>query len=291
MDVHLIDGTYELFRHFFAVPSSTDIFGQEIGALRGVVGSMVGMLEDGATHIGVATDHVIESFRNELYSGYKTGEGIDPALHSQFEPLENALEALGVAVWPMTEQEADDGMAAAATLAAKDERVERIWICTPDKDLAQCVVDDRVIQFDRRKQLVRNKDGVWDKFGVGPESIPDLLALMGDAADGFPGLPGWGAKSSATVLGRYTHLESIPPDHEDWDIEVRGAAKLAATLVDQQSAVMLYRNLATLRTDADLFRSVDELQWNGPLPEFEALCESMNATRLWKRAVNVVKIA
>jgi len=291
MHVHLIDGTYELFRHFFAVPSSTDIFGREIGAFRGVVGSILGMFEDGATHVGVATDHVIESFRNELYSGYKTGEAIEPALHSQFEPLEIALEALGVSVWPMIEQEADDGMAAAATLAAKDERVERIWICTPDKDLAQCVVDDRIIQFDRRQQLVRNKDGVWNKFGVGPESIPDLLALMGDAADGFPGLPGWGAKSSATVLGRYTHLESIPPDHKDWDIKVRGAAKLAATLAEQQDAAMLYRNLATLRTDADLFRSVDELRWNGPLPEFEALCESMNATRFWNRAVDVVESA
>ena len=291
MHVHLIDGTYELFRHFFAVPSSTDVFGREIGALRGVVGSIVGMLEDGATHLGVATDHIIESFRNELYSEYKTGEGIDPSLRDQFEPLENALEALGVSVWPMTEQEADDGMAAAALIAAKDERVERVWICTPDKDLAQCVVEDRIIQFDRRKQLVRNKDGVWDKFGVGPESIPDLLALMGDDADGFPGLPGWGARSSATVLGRYTHLESIPPDHEDWDVKVRGTAKLAATLVEQQDDVMLYRDLATLRTDAQLFESVDELKWNGPRPEFEALCESMNATRLWGRAMTVVESA
>jgi 5'-3' exonuclease len=245
------------------------------------------MLEDGATHVGVATDHVIESFRNELYSGYKTGEGLDPALLSQFEPLENALEALGVVVWPMTEQEADDGMAAAAAIAAKDERVERIWICTPDKDLAQCVVDDRIVQFDRRKQLVRNKEGVWGKFGVGPGSIPDMLALAGDTADGFPGLPGWGAKSAAAILSRYTHLESIPPSHEDWEVQVRGAAKLATTLSEQQDAAMLYRDLATLRTDARLFGSVDELRWNGPLSEFEALCESMNAIRLWGRAMKV----
>jgi 5'-3' exonuclease len=287
MHVHLIDGTYELFRHFFAVPSSTDIFDQEIGALRGVVASIVGMIESGATHLGVATDHVVESFRNDLYTGYKTGEGIDPELRSQFEPLENALEKLGVAVWPMVDQEADDAMAAAAGRASRDERVERVWICTPDKDLAQCVVGDRVVQLDRRKELVRNRNGVREKFGVDPESIPDLLALMGDTADGFPGLPGWGAKSAGTVLGRYAHLEDIPQNHEDWDVKVRGAPKLAATLAEQQDSAMLFRDLATLRTDAPVFDSVDELLWKGPLPEFEALCESMKATRLWERAVAV----
>lgn len=289
MHVHLIDGTYELFRHFFALPSSSDVFGREIGAVRGVVGSLVGMLEAGATHVGIATDHVIESFRNELYNSYKTGEGIDNALHSQFEPLENALETLGLQVWPMIEQEADDGLAAASALAGQDRRVERVWICTPDKDLAQCVVNDRIIQFDRRKQLVLNKDGVVKKFGVGPESIPDMLALVGDAADGFPGLPGWGAKSAALVLGHYIHLENIPPNHTDWDVKVRGSARLAATLAEQQEAAMLFRRLATLRTDADLFKSVDELQWNGPLPAFETLCESMNAARLWKRAVKIAE--
>ncbi len=287
MQVHLIDGTYELFRHFFAVPSSTDAFGREVGATRGVVGSILSMLERGATHIGVATDHVIESFRNRLYDGYKTGDGIEPALQSQFEPLENALEALGVAVWPMIEQEADDGLAAAAKQAASDTRVDRVWICTPDKDLAQCVSGSRVVQFDRRKDTVRDSAGVRDKFGVGPESIPDLLALVGDAADGFPGLPGWGAKSASTLLACYVHFENIPKNPGDWDVEVRGAKKLAATLAEHHDDAMLFRDLATLRTDAHLFDSVDQFRWYGPRPEFELLCQSMNATGLWKRAVAI----
>ena len=287
MQVHLIDGTYELFRHFFAVPSSTDAFGKEIGATRGVVGSILSMLERGATHIGVATDHVIESFRNRLYDEYKTGDGIEPALRSQFEPLENALEALGVAVWPMIEQEADDGLAAAAKQAANDTRVERVWICTPDKDLAQCVSGSRVVQFDRRKDTVRDSAGVRDKFGVGPESIPDLLALVGDAADGFPGLPGWGAKSASTLLACYVHFENIPRNPENWDVAVRGAKKLAATLAEHHDDAMLFRDLATLRTDAHLFDSVDQFRWHGPRPEFELLCQSMNATGLWKRAVAI----
>ena len=231
MDVHLIDGTYELFRHFFALPSSSDEGGNEIGAIRGVLNSLLGMLETGATHIGVATDHVIESFRNDLYPGYKTGIGIDPALFSQFIPLENALRAMGVVVWPMVEQEADDAMAAAARRASGDDRVTRVLICTPDKDLAQCVVGDRIVQFDRRKQEIRNEEGIRAKFGVSPESIPDYLALVGDTADGFPGLPGWGAKSAAAVLAQYPHLEDVPKYAREWDVSVRSADKLAKTLV------------------------------------------------------------
>lgn len=287
MHVHLIDGTYELFRHYFAVPSSVDTAGNPIGAVRGVVGSIAGMLEGGATHVGVATDHVIESFRNRMYAGYKTGEGVDPELMAQFGPLESALDALGVTLWPMIEEEADDGLASAARLAGADPRVERVWICTPDKDLAQSVVGDRIVQFDRRQQLVRDADRVREKFGVGPESIPDLLALTGDSADGFPGLPGWGQKSAATVLASYEHLEHIPEDDSEWNVRVRGAARLAATLVDRREEALLYRTLATLRDGIRLFDSVDELQWKGPRPEFQALAASMNAMGLWNRVVEL----
>ncbi len=285
MHVHLIDGTYELFRHYFAVPASTDAFGREIGAVRGVVGAVVGMIESGATHIGVATDHVIRSFRNDMYAGYKTGDGIEPDLAAQFEPLEEALVALGVAVWPMIELEADDGLAAAASRAAEDARVERVWICSPDKDLAQCVAGDRVVQLDRRTGQARNEGGVREKFGVGPASIPDWLALVGDAADGFPGLPGWGAKSASTVLARYAHLENVPRDADAWDLTVRGAARLAAALAEGYDDALLFRDLATLRTDDAPFRSVDALRWDGPRPEFRPLCESMNAAGLSARAV------
>jgi 5'-3' exonuclease len=284
MEVHLIDGTYELFRHFFALPSSSDESGNEIGAIRGVLNSLLNMLEVGATHIGVATDHVIESFRNDLYPGYKTGAGIDPALFSQFVPLENALRAMGLVVWPMVEQEADDAMAGAARSASEDTRVTRVLICTPDKDLAQCVVGDRIVQFDRRKQEIRNEEGIREKFGISPESIPDYLALVGDAADGFPGLPGWGAKSTATVLARYLHIEAIPRNAHEWDVSVRRADKLVKTLVDQWGDVLLFRQLATLRTDATVFHTVDALAWKGPRPEFEHLCTSMRATHLWERA-------
>jgi 5'-3' exonuclease len=232
--VHLIDGTYELFRHFFAVPPHASADGREVGAVRGVLASLVGLLEEGATHVGVATDHVIESFRNDLYAGYKTGAGIDPALRSQFEPLEQTLAAAGFTVWPLVEYEADDGLAAAAALAAADRSVERIWICTPDKDLAQCVTGTRVVQYDRRQRATTDAAGVRAKFGVDPESIPDYLALVGDSADGFPGLPGWGAKSASAVIGRYAHLEKIPAAPEDWEVPVRGAAKLAATLAAQR---------------------------------------------------------
>ncbi len=284
MEVHLIDGTYELFRHFFAVPPSSDDTGNEVGALRSVLASLVGMLEAGVTHMGVATDQVIESFRNDLYPGYKTGAGIDPSLFSQFVPLENALRAMGIVVWPMVEQEADDALAAAARRASEDNRVSRVLMCTPDKDLAQCVVGERIVQFDRRKQEIRDEQGVWSKFGVSPESIPDYLALVGDVADGFPGLPGWGAKSAATVLARYGHIEDIPQNAEAWDVSVRSAGKLAMILADQWEEALLFQRLATLRTDAPVFDTVDTLMWKGPRPEFEGLCTSIRATNLWDRA-------
>ena len=283
MNVFLIDGTYELFRHFYAVPASSDTDGNEIGAVRGVLGSIVAMLEDGVTHVGVATDHVIESFRNELWSGYKTGEGIDPVLHKQFHPLEKALSAMGVAVWPMEEFEADDGLASAAVKAAADEAVEQVFICTPDKDLAQCVVDNRVVQFDRRAGLLRDAKGVREKFGVSPSSIPDYLALMGDSADGFPGLPGWGHKSASTLLGHYGHLEQIPEKPDSWAVKVRGAKKLAQTLVEQREVALRFRDLATLREDAPVFDSVEQVRWVGPQANFFDLCAKMNVGRIYRR--------
>ena len=283
MEVHLIDGTYELFRHFFAVPSSLDESGNEIGALRGVLGSVAGMLESGATHIGVATDHVIESFRNDLYHGYKTGDGIDASLLSQFVPLEDALRAMGLVVWPMVEQEADDALAAAANAASQDPRVTRVLVCTPDKDLAQCVTGTRIVQLDRRTNEVRDEAGVKAKFGAEPASIPDYLALVGDAADGFPGLPGWGAKSTGKILDRYLHLEGIPKNAREWDVSVRSGPKLATVLADQWDDAILFRHLATLRVDAEVFDTVDTLAWKGPRPEFESLCASIGARRLWER--------
>ena len=235
MNVHLIDGTYELFRHFYAVPTALDAGGMDVGAVRGVLGSVKAMLDDGVTHLGVATDHVIESFRNDLWAGYKTGEGIDPALWAQFPLLESALEAFGVRVWAMVEVEADDALGAAAVRAAADPRVERVFICTPDKDLAQCVQGTRVVQLDRLRRTLRDEAGVVAKFGVPPASIPDYLALVGDSSDGFPGLQGWGAKSAAKVLARFGHLEQIPDDHRAWGVDVaraghagRGAAPRSA---------------------------------------------------------------
>ena len=284
MDVHLIDGTYELFRHFFAVPSSTDSDGNEVGAVRGVLGSTVALLEEGATHVGVATDHVIESFRNDLWPGYKTGEGIEPALLSQFHPLEEALESLGVVVWKTVKHEADDALASAAKRAAADTRVKRVFICTPDKDLAQMVDGRRVVQYDRRAGKVRDADGVREKFGIPPESIPDYLALVGDSADGFPGVRGWGAKSAATVLACYPHLDDIPPDAAAWRVRVRGAERLAAALADAREDARLFRDLATLRTKLPVFRNVDELRWTGPAPAFFNLCARMNASGLFRRA-------
>jgi len=288
VDVHLIDGTYELFRHFFAVPPHKDAAGKERGAVVGVVGSLIGMLEGGATHLGVATDHVIESFRNDLYKGYKTGEGIEPLLWKQFEPLEEAVAALGVVIWPMVEVEADDALAAAAAVAAADKRVEQVLLCSPDKDLAQCVVGDRVVQLDRRSGKISNAEGVVAKFGVPPSSIPDYLALVGDSADGYPGLPGWGAKSAATVLARFRHLEGIPASADDWDLPVRGAEKLARVLREGRSDAFLFRTLATLRTDQPKV-TVNALAYRGPTPEFEPLAAGWRRPKLFERAMAVAK--
>jgi 5'-3' exonuclease len=286
--VHLVDGTYELFRYFMSPGAAFDrSTPPELRAVRGVVGSILGMLEGGATHLGVATDHVIESFRNALWPGYKTGEGMDPVLYAQFEPLEEALRALGVAVWPMVEFEADDALAAAAAIAAADARVEQVVICTPDKDLAQCVRGDRVVQLDRRRGEQRDEAGVVKKFGVPPASIPDWLALVGDSADGFPGLPGWGATSAATVLARYGHLERIPERAADWDVSVRGAARLALTLADQGERARLFRALATLRADAPIGTDVDALRWVGPRPELAAWSERLGSPSLQDRAAKL----
>jgi 5'-3' exonuclease len=250
LEVYLIDGTYELFRHYYALPSARDKDGREIAAVRGVLASVLGMIKGGATHIAVATDHVIESFRNELWPGYKTGEGIDADLLAQFPLLEETLSAAGVVVWPMVEFEADDALAAAALAAARDARVERVIICTPDKDLAQCVRGTRVVQLDRRTRVTRDEAGVIQKFGVAPSSIPDYLALVGDAADGYPGLPGWGAKSTAAVLAKFGHIESIPTDWREWHVNAANASTLAATLSRERDQALLFRTLATLRTDS-----------------------------------------
>jgi 5'-3' exonuclease len=266
MNVVLVDGTYELFRHFYALPPELDASGQDTAAVRGVLRLVTRLLQNGATHIGVATDHVIESFRNNLWSGYKTGEGIDPRLRAQFVPLEEALKAHGVVVWPMVEFEADDALASAARRAAQDPRVEQVFILTPDKDLAQSVVGTRVVQADSRTGAVRDEAGVVAKFGVRPSSIPDFLALVGDASDGYPGLPGWGPRSAAAVLSRFGHLENIPDAAAAWHADVRNAAKLAATLTQRRELALLFRNLATLRTDAPVFDSVDELRWQGETP-------------------------
>ena len=262
MVIHVVDGTYELFRHYYALPSERDADGREVAAVRGVLASIRGMLRDGATHIGVATDHVIESFRNALWPGYKTGEGIDPELRAQFPLLEEALVAAGIVVWPMVEFEADDALAAAAAAAVADPRVERVIICTPDKDLAQCVRGTRVVQLNRRTRTTFDEAGVFAKFGVPPASIPDYLALVGDAADGFPGLAGWGAKSAAAVLARYGHLEAIPSDPRDWNVNVASPGRLAQILQRDRDRALLFRDLATLRTDIALFNDVEELRWS-----------------------------
>ena len=268
LEVYLIDGTYELFRHFYAVPSARDDDGREIGAVRGVVGSVLGMINGGATHVAVATDHVIESFRNDLWYGYKTGAGIDPDLLSQFPLLEEALASAGVVVWPMVDFEADDALAAGAAAAASDPRVERVIICTPDKDLAQCVRGDRVVQLNRRTRETRNEAGVIRKFGVTPESIPDYLALVGDAADGYPGLRGWGAKSSAAVLAKFRHVEAIPDDWREWRVNAANASALARTLTEERENALLFRTLATLRAEIPLFDDVETLRWAGPTSAF-----------------------
>ena len=283
MEVQLIDGTYELFRHFYALPSAKDSEGQEVTAVRGVLGSLLGMMRAGETYIGVATDHVIESFRNRMWPGYKTGQGVDPALLSQFTLLEDTLRALGVVVWAMEEYEADDALASAASLAAQDERVTRVVICTPDKDLAQCVQGTRVVQFDRRRRVERDSRGVVTKFGVDPASVPDYLALVGDAADGYPGLPGWGAKSAAAVLSRFGHLEAIPADPRDWHINVSNPQGLALTLKEKRELAFLFRDLATLRTGLPLFTSVDDLLWRGPTPVFPSIAERLDKAKFAKK--------
>ena len=285
MLVHLIDGTFELFRYFMSPSAAFDRSAPaELRAVRGVVASVLGMLEGGATHVGVATDHVIESFRNALWPGYKTGEGIDPLLYVQFQPLEEALSALGVVVWPMVEFEADDAMAAAAAMASADPRVEQVILCTPDKDLTQCVRGDRVVQLDRRTREVRNESGVRAKFGVSPTSIPDWLALVGDTADGYPGLPGWGARSAATVLARYPHLEDIPARAAEWAVALRGAARLAETLAGQRKLALLFRVLAVLRTDAPIDADVNALRWRGPRDDFATWSERLGTPPLRARA-------
>jgi 5'-3' exonuclease len=283
--VHLIDGTFELFRYFLSPGAAFDrSTPPELRAVKGVVGSVLGMLEEGVTHVGVATDHVVESFRNALWPRYKTGEGMDPVLYAQFPLLEEALAALGVIVWPMAEFEADDALAAAAARAAADARVERVIVCSPDKDLAQCVRGERVVQLDRRTDQVRDEAGVRRKFGVPPASIPDWLGLVGDSADGYPGLPGWGERSAAAVLAHYQHLESIPRLAADWDVPVRGAQRLATTLAEQRDRALLFRDLATLRTDAPVSADVDALRWTGPHPDWSAWVERLGTRSLEARA-------
>ena len=285
MDVHLIDGTYELFRYFFAVPSSKDVNGQEVGAVRGVLSSILSMIEAGATHLGVASDHVVESFRNDLYTGYKTSEGVDPQLLSQFPILEEALAAMGVKVWPMIEFEADDALASAAGKAAQDASVRRVLICTPDKDLSQCVAGTRVVQLDRRREALRDEAGVVEKFGVKPHSIPDYLAVVGDSADGFPGVRGWGEKAAAGVLSQYPHLEDIPKEWQSWHPSIKRARVLAASLCDSWNDALLFRRLATLRLDVPVFDTVEDLRWKGPRSDFEEYCYRIQSKTLFGRAV------
>ncbi|MEC7909005.1 MAG: 5'-3' exonuclease H3TH domain-containing protein [Actinomycetota bacterium] len=287
MEIHLVDGTYELFRHYFAVPSHKTSEGIEVAATRGVLGTLVRLLEDGATHIGVATDHVVESFRNDLFDGYKTGEGTPPEIMSQFPLVEALIEAAGFITFPMIEFEADDALASAACIAKEDSTVNRILICSPDKDLAQCVTDDgRVVQFDRRQEIIYDVAGVRKKFGVSPSSIPDFLALVGDSADGIPGLPGWGAKSSSLILDRYGTIEEIPLDPNKWDVSVRGAGKLAETLSQNFNEAQLYKNLTILREDVPVMSNVSELEWVSPKEHFTQLCDRLDASKLAERLKN-----
>lgn len=283
LEIHLVDGTYELFRHYYALPSARDRDGHEVAAVRGVLSSVLGMIKAGAAHIAVATDHIIESFRNELWAGYKTGDGIEPDLLAQFPLLEEVLLAAGVVVWPMVEFEADDAIAAAALAASKNQDVTRVVICTPDKDLAQCVSGTRIVQLNRRTRVTLDEAGVVQKFGVLPESIPDYLALVGDAADGYPGLPGWGVKSSAAVLAKFLHLETIPKDCREWRVNIASAGALAGTLCQEWDHALLFRRLATLRTDITLFKDVEELRWKGPTPQFDELAARLHAARTNKR--------
>jgi len=282
--VHLVDGTYELFRAYFGAPPARDSSGQPVGAVRGLLATLVSLLrEPGVTHVACAFDHVIESFRNDLFAGYKTGDGIDPELLAQFHPAEGAVAALGVVVWSMVEYEADDALATAAARLRDDPAVEQVVICSPDKDLSQCVSGSRVICRDRRLRLDRDEAGVLAKFGVAPASIPDWLALVGDSADGIPGLPGWGEKSAAAVLRCYGRLEAIPDSARDWRIELRGRERLAASLAQRRADAELYRLLATLRSDVPLAESLDELRWRGPRPGFDQVCAAIGASDLPRR--------
>tara|TARA_B100001996_G_scaffold350977_1_gene310701 strand:- start:897 stop:1775 length:879 start_codon:yes stop_codon:yes gene_type:complete len=285
MKVHLVDGTYELFRHYFGAPSHITAEGHEVGATRAVLASMLSLLEQGATHIGIATDHTITSFRNELYEGYKDGSDIDPDIAGQFHILEDLLEAAGFIIFPMVKYEADDALASGAKRSTMDERVDQVVICTPDKDLGQCLTPDhRIVQYDRRKKQLMNYEGVIEKFGVPPESIPDYLGLMGDTADGFPGLQGWGAKSASSVLAAYNHIEQIPDNSEEWEVTVRGAKKLSTTLNDNRDLAFLFRKIATVIYDAPTFGSIDELHWEGPGSDFVEIAEKLDASRLIERA-------
>ena len=286
MRAHLIDGTYELFRQFFGSASRHRDSHPMAGAA-GVVSSTLALIQDGATHVAVASDHTIESFRNDLWDGYKDGAGMDPAILDQIPVMEEALVAAGFTVWPMVTHEADDALAAGAAVAAADERVEQVLIVTPDKDLGQCVVGERVVQFDRRKREIIDEAAVIEKFGIGPASIPDYLGLVGDTADGFPGLPGWGAKSASAVLARYGRLEDIPAAAGRWDVPgLRGAAKLSATLQDSFDDALLFRRIATIDTDLDV-GEVDDWRWTGPTAEFEAFAERIGSPDLWRQATEL----
>jgi len=280
--VHLIDGTYELFRHFYAIPSRVNADGMDVAAVRGVVGSMLQLLGDGATHVGVATDHVIESWRNDLWATYKDGSGVDPVLKAQFPLLEEACAALGLTVWPMVEDEADDALGSAAWVAAEDPDVEQVLICTPDKDMGQCV-GGKIVQLDRRKQVIYDADGIRAKFGVDPESIPDYLAVVGDSADGFPGLQGWGAKGAAKVLARWKHLDLLPDDVAEWDVQVPSIRSMAARFFEHREQAMLFRVLATLKRDCAV-GTPSEWAWRGPTDAFDQVCERLEAPEYPKRA-------
>lgn len=285
MRVHLVDGTYELFRAWFGAPEASSPAGREVGATRGFLRSLAAMLRsDEVTHVACAFDQTVESFRNQLFEGYKTGEGLEPDLLSQFPLAERASQALGIVIWPMVEFEADDALASGARKFRDAPGVEQVLICSPDKDLTQCVDRTKVVTLDRRRQIVLDEDGVREKFGVSPESIPDYLALVGDAADGIPGIPRWGAKSAARVLAKWGHIEDIPKDHELWGVEVRGAATLAKNLGTRRQDALLYRRLATLRTDVPIDESLNDLRWRGPeRSALEALCEEIGERTLLDR--------
>ena len=284
MRIHLIDGTYELFRHFFGAPPHINSKGQEVGAVRAVASSMLSMVNQGATHIGIATDHVVTSFRNELYDGYKDGSDLDPVILGQFNLLEEVLDSLGFMIFPMVDFEADDGLGAAARKAALNPDVEQVIICTPDKDLGQCLTqDEKIIQYDRRKELRITYETVIEKFGVAPESIPDYLGLVGDTADGFPGIKGWGAKSSATLLSHYHHIENIPNDHMEWAMQVRSSQKLSESLNTDYELALLFKLIATIDYDAPTFETVSELKWNGPKDNYENILKSIDGDRILQR--------